>query len=72
MTALAQSLMTLPFEEKVQLVFDLWDSIHMEKSKIPVPEADLAEMERRLDEYLKDGDKGETWEVVRASISKKL
>jgi putative addiction module component (TIGR02574 family) len=72
MTALAQSLMTLPFEEKVQLVWDLWDSIEMEKSKIPVPAADLAEMERRLDEYLKDGDKGETWEVVRTSISRKL
>ena len=71
MTALAQLLSTLPFEEKVQLVFDLWDSIDMEKSKIPVPEADLAEVQKRLDEYLIDGDDGEPWEVVRKSISKK-
>jgi len=72
MTALAQSLMTLPFEEKVQLVFDLWDSIDMEKSKIPVPAADLAEVQKRIDEYLIDGDDGEPWDVVRKSISKKL
>lgn len=65
------SLLSLPFDEKVQLVWDLWKSIDREKGMIPVPEADLIEMERRLDQYLLDGDKGESWEVVRRSISKK-
>jgi putative addiction module component (TIGR02574 family) len=71
MTALAQSLSTLPIEEKLQLVWDLWDSI-TDQSKIPVKAEDIEEMERRLDEYESDGDKGETWEVVRERIRARL
>ncbi len=71
MTTLAQSLTTLPFEEKLQLVWDLCDSIDMEKSKIHASEADRREVQRRLDQYLLDGNDGEPWEVVRKSISKK-
>ena len=71
MTALAQSLSTLPIEEKLQLVWDLWDSI-TDQSKIPVKAEDIQEMERRLDEYESDGDKGETWEVVRERIRARL
>jgi putative addiction module component (TIGR02574 family) len=62
--------MSLPEVERLRLVWELWDSI-MDKSKIPVPKADIEEMGRRLDQYLADGDKGKTWEEVRKSISKK-
>ncbi len=70
MSTLAQ-LQSLPFEEKLQLVWDLWDSIHEDVSKIPVSKATIEEMERRLEEYRRDGDKGETWDVVRKRIESK-
>ena len=72
MSPLAQQISTLSVEERLQLVWDIWDSIAADPSNIPVNKEDLSEMERRLDEYERDGNKGDTWDVVRKRIQSKL
>lgn len=72
MSPIAQSLTALPFEEKLQLVWDLWNSISHDAANLPVSESDKAEMRRRLEAYQRDGDKGDSWEVVRKRIESKL
>jgi len=68
MTALAQTISTLPVEERLQLVWDIWDSIAEDQSNIPVSEEDKAEIRRRLELYRKGELTSDTWENVRAKI----
>ena len=72
MTALAQSITKLPIDERLQIIWDIWDSIEAEWGASPVPEEDIVEMERRAEEYLRDGNPGDTWENVRKRIEARL
>ncbi len=44
----------LPLSERLQLMEDLWDSIAEELESEPLPESLKAEMDRRMDAYIKD------------------
>ena len=72
MSPLATQINSLPIDEKYELVYEILDSIAVDESKIPVSEEDRAEVMRRLEEYKRDGIKGDTWEVVRKRIESKL
>ena len=37
--------------EKILLVEDLWDSITVDESSIPVPESHIAELDKRLERH---------------------
>lgn len=37
--------------EKILLVEDLWDSIILDESSVPIPESHVEELERRLKSY---------------------
>ena len=37
--------------EKILLVEDLWDSIAMDESEVPVPQSHMEELDRRLKRY---------------------
>ena len=58
--------------ERIQLAEDLWDSIAAETSELPLTDAQRAELERRLDDFERNPDAGESWDVVRARIQKRL
>ena len=62
----------LSVSERMQLVEDLWDSIAPETGELPLTEAQTLELERRLAEMERDPESGETWEVVRARIERRL
>lgn len=62
----------LSVSERIQLVEDLWDSIAPETGELPLTEAQTLELERRLAEMERDPESGETWEVVRARIERRL
>jgi putative addiction module component (TIGR02574 family) len=68
MSPLAQTISTLPVEERLQLVYDIWDTIAEDQSNIPVSEEDKAEIRRRLELYRKGELTSDTWENVRAKI----
>jgi len=69
-----QTVFELPAEEKIKLILALWTSVEQEalNEAYPVSEENIIEIQKRYDEYLKDGERGETWEVVKARILGKL
>jgi putative addiction module component (TIGR02574 family) len=52
------TLKQLPVEERIRLVEDLWDSIAVDQSAVPLSAEQIAELDRRLDLYEADGDSG--------------
>jgi putative addiction module component (TIGR02574 family) len=64
----------LPADERIKLILALWTSVEQEalNEAYPVSEEDIIEIQKRYDEYLKDGERGETWEVVKARILSKF
>ena len=68
MSPIVQSLISLPYEEKLRLLWDLWDSMSSEHEKRPLSEAVKKELQESLDEYRRTGQKGDSWDVVKARI----
>ena len=71
MNSRLKDLSRLPLPEKVRLVEDLWDNIAAELETAPLSEAVKAEMDRRLQEYLKDPASALTLEEVQAKMRKR-
>lgn len=66
------TLKQLPVDERIRLVEDLWDSIAVDQSAIPLSSDQLAELNRRLDAYETDGDKGRPAKEVISDLRKRL
>jgi putative addiction module component (TIGR02574 family) len=62
----------LPIAERIRLVEDLWDSIAAEQHNLPLTPEQRAELDRRLDSYAADGDRGQPASEVIADIRKRL
>ena len=58
--------LTIP--EKILLLEDLWDSIAMEESGIPVPQSHREELDRRLAEYEKNPGRLLTLDDLRGRV----
>jgi len=52
------TLRELPIEERIKLVEDLWDSIASDRKSLPLRPEQKAELDRRLDAYELDKDRG--------------
>ena len=66
-----QSLRTLSVAERIQLVEDLWDSIAEDSEQLTLSGAQMAELDRRLEEYQQNPDQGIAWEEVRDRLRTK-
>jgi len=62
----------LPVDERIRLVEELWDSIAAEQHAIDLTDAQKAELDRRLDAYDTDGNRGRPASEVIADIRRKL
>ncbi len=62
----------LPLEERLRLVEDLWDSIAVDQGALPLTSHQQAEIDRRLDAYEVDGERGCLAADVIADIRKTL
>ncbi len=62
----------LPIAERIQLVEDLWDSIAADQDALPLTFEQREELDRRLDAYEADGNRGRLVEEAVAEIRKKL
>jgi putative addiction module component (TIGR02574 family) len=65
-------LSTLSLSERIQLAEDLWDSIAAETGEMPLTDAQIAEIERRLADIERHPQAGDSWEVVRVRLEKRL
>ena len=57
--------------EKILLVEDLWDSISLDESDVPVPQSHIDELDRRLKKYKSAGGRLLTVEELQAKIEKR-
>ena len=65
--SLRDQIMSLPADEKFELVMDLWDSIG--EGELPPPtDEQLAEAERRFDAYKKNPSHGAPADIVMKRI----
>lgn len=62
----------LPIEERIKLVEELWDSIASDQNALPITEEQKTELDRRLDAYEADGDRGRPAVESVAEIRRKL
>ena len=62
----------LSVAERIQLAEDLWDSVAAETGELPLSAAQTTELDRRLAELARDPDAGESWEVVRGRVERRL
>ncbi len=69
---MASNLRTLPIEERIRLVEDLWDSIASDQAALPLTNEQKLELDRRLEAYEADGNKGSLAGDVIAAIRKRL
>ncbi|MBS1902376.1 MAG: addiction module protein [Bacteroidetes bacterium] len=54
--------------EKLQLVWELWDSLAKNENDIPISDDDRREIEHRLAQYRAGKLETMSWEEVKASI----
>jgi len=62
----------LPIDERIKLVEELWDSIAAEQKALPLTEEQKTELDRRLDAYEADGNRGRLATEAIAEIRRKL
>lgn len=62
----------LPLEERIRLVEDLWDSIAADQQALPLTSEQKAELDRRLDVYESDKNRGRLATEAVAEIRRKL
>jgi putative addiction module component (TIGR02574 family) len=62
----------LTLDERIKLVEDLWDSIAADQKALPLTPAQRTELDRRLDAYEVDGDRGRLACEVLADIHRRL
>uniref|UniRef100_A0A831U3Y5 Addiction module protein n=1 Tax=Geobacter metallireducens TaxID=28232 RepID=A0A831U3Y5_GEOME len=63
-----ENILYLSISERIQLVEDIWGSIANMPESIQLSEEQKLELDRRLDDYHADPDKGSPWELVRGRI----
>jgi putative addiction module component (TIGR02574 family) len=65
-------LQELPVEERIKLVEDLWDSIAADQQAMPLTAEQKDELDRRLDAYKTDKNRGRLAADAVAEIRHKL
>lgn len=68
MNALLDEILELPIAERIKLVGDIWDSIAVRPEAVQVTPEQMAEIERRLEDYRKNPDDVVPWEEVRERL----
>ena len=61
-------LRTLSASEKLTLVTELWEDLASQPEDIPTTSEQIAEVDRRLEEYRRNPSLGSSWEEVKARI----
>lgn len=68
MTVNLAEVLELPADERLRLVEAVWNSLAKESGAVPLTDAQRRELDRRLVEYRRDPEAGDTWPEVRNRI----
>ncbi|MFP4181861.1 addiction module protein [Thiohalospira sp.] len=66
------TLKELPIDERMRLVEELWDSIAVDQSALPLTEEQRRELDRRLDAFEVDRSSGRPASEALADIRRRL
>jgi putative addiction module component (TIGR02574 family) len=66
------TLKQLPIDERIRLVEDLWDSIAVDQSAIPLSSEQMEELDRRLDAFEVDSSSGKPAKEVISELRSRL
>ena len=69
---MSEKLQELPVEERIRVVEDLWDSIAADQKALPLTPEQKAELDRRLDAYEIDRNRGRLAADAVADIRRRL
>jgi len=65
-------ILELSVPERILLVEDIWDSIHLFPDAIELTDDQKKDLDQRLDAYHKNPEVGSPWNEVRARIESKV
>lgn len=65
MSTLLEQAVALPVPERIKLVEEIWDSIAVKDEAVDLTEAQVAELERRIEYHRLHPDDTIPWETVR-------
>jgi len=71
-TVMLDQIKKLSYEDKVQLMESVWESIHEDLAVEPISEELKLELRRRLDEHRLHPELSEPWEHVLSEIERQL
>jgi putative addiction module component (TIGR02574 family) len=60
----------LPVQERIRLAQEIWDSVAEVPESVHLTDAERVELDKRLDAYYEDRNRGSPWPEVRARILK--
>lgn len=58
----------LSASEKLLLVSEIWDDLAAHPTEVPVSREQIAELDRRMEEYRRDPSKVTSWEAIQSRI----
>ena len=61
----------LSVAQRILLVEEIWDSIVAEEGEIPLSEAQIQDLQRRIEAYEADPKAGSSWYEVKARLLRK-
>ena len=67
-TQLEQEILALPIPERIKLVEDIWDSIALVPEAVKLTDEQMAEIERRLEDYRTHPEDAIPWEEVKKRL----
>ena len=70
-TLIREDLLSLSISERIQLVQDLWDSIIEGPEQLPLNDEQKTELDRRMHNYQKNPEPGDSWHIVKNRIKSK-
>jgi len=62
---------SMSVEDRIALVQDIWDSVAIEAGLVPPSPAEMAELDRRLDEDDATPDNTASWETIKSEAAKR-
>lgn len=71
MSLLLEQALKLPISERIRLADDLYDSVSGSPGSVRLTDAQVAELERRLEDHQKHPEDAIPWEEVRDRLRKR-
>lgn len=62
---------SMSVEDRITLVQDIWDSVAIEAGLVPPSTAEIAELDRRLNEDDATPDNTVSWETIKSEAAKR-